>query len=104
MATRVQSGPGVRVFTHGADRQEIRDTEINSQAHSAGREIIAVGVFFGVDADKVAKPCQPHPPAVLRTGLQDWFNDTRRGFPVQTGFPVVLGLGPVHLDVGTKAT
>src|SRR5882757_5574800 len=43
MATWIERGPGMRVVSHDADRQLVRDPVVDAQADSTRREIVTQG-------------------------------------------------------------
>src|SRR5271170_7656014 len=82
ITARLERGPGMRVFAHRTDRQLIADPVIDSQAESAGSEVVPIRIPVGVHIDKVTESSRPHAPAIFRSGLEDRFNDTFGGFSV----------------------
>ena len=64
----------MRVVAHHADRQLIGDPVIDSEADSAGREVVALRVAVAVHIDKVTEASHPHPPAIFRCRLEDRFH------------------------------
>src|SRR5271166_3329260 len=75
ITARLERGPGMRVLAHRTDRQLIADPVIDSQAESAGIEVVTVCIPITVHIDKVTESSHPHAPAVLRPGLKDRFHD-----------------------------
>src|SRR5580693_6926198 len=86
ITARLERRPGMRVFAHSTDRQLIADPVIDSQAESAGSEVVTVCIRIAVHIDKVTESSHPHAPAVFRSGLEDRFHDTFGGFSVRARF------------------
>jgi hypothetical protein len=93
----------VRILAHHADRQLIGEAVVEAQADSAGGEVVPLSVLITVHIDKVPEASHPNTPAVLRSGLKNWFHDGFGGFSVCVGSVLQIHRGAVDLHVRTEA-